>query len=46
MKAKEYNYTKGVLTLIFISTVIRIALSLILDLAEDEAYFRTFALFP
>lgn len=46
MKAKEFNYTKGVLTLIFISTVIRIALALILDLAEDEAYFRTFALFP
>lgn len=46
MKAKEYNYTKGVLTLIFISLIIRIALAFIFDLTEDEAYFRTFALFP
>lgn len=46
MKATQYNYKKGVLALIFISAVIRISLAFILDLGEDEAYFRTFALFP
>lgn len=46
MKATEHNYKKAVLALIFISAIIRVALALVFDLTEDEAYFRTFALFP
>lgn len=46
MKATEYNYKRAVLALIFISAVVRVFLAFILDLGDDEAYFRTFALFP
>ncbi|MDY0388874.1 MAG: glycosyltransferase family 39 protein [Methanolobus sp.] len=46
MKATQYNYKKAVIALIFIGAIIRIALAFIIDLGDDEAYFRTFALFP
>jgi len=46
MKATQYNYKKGALALILIGAIIRIALAFVLDLGDNEAYFRTFALFP
>ena len=43
---KKFNYTRGVLYLILISTVIRVVLALILELGQEEAYYWTFALYP
>ena len=43
---KKFNYTKGVLFLILISTIIRVVLALTLELGQEEAYYWTFALYP